>query len=313
MSNLTEKQQEVFDAISDETNTAKAIAEKLDTTVQSVNSTLTALEKKELITKNEDKTVYRLPLTDTPSTDTLPVLIPYLAAEAAGEELKYALRSLDKNLQTDIQVIVVGDEEDWFHDENITHIPVDDIFEDPQVDVANKLIAAIAALKLEGPIILTYDDVFVLGATDLSELLPFAYGKLNTTGTPGTRYHDTALRTAKRLEKAGFDTIRYDAHTPVVVDAAKIVDIISTHKALEEAVLIKSLYFNSHLSNYRPIQVTGGLHDPILASVYKADPKLAPLHDAVQKRKFMNCNTAGWKAVHPIMKSLFPEKSKFEK
>lgn len=327
---LTDNQQKVFEAISEECNTAKSIAEKIGSTAQSVNSTLTALEKKELITKNKDKTVSRIagesqtPDPGSPVSDPqspVPVLIPYLKSQAAGDELKYALRSFEANLQTDIQVIVIGDREDWFNEENITHIPVDvhsltvegKEKTDPQADVANKILTAIASLELSGEFILTYDDVFILGQTEKYELLPYAFGELSKAGSTNSEYRRKAEKTAEILQKKGLKTIRYDAHTPVILDAESISAIISEHKALERGLLIKSLYFNTHRPDYRPVQVNGGLHDPVLASIYRADPQLGPLHDAVKNRKFMNCNTAGWKAVYPIMKSLFPEKSKFEK
>lgn len=318
---LSENQKNILDAITPEINTPQAISEQTGKSLASVNTTLTSLEKKELIRKNKDGTIQSL-VTNHETTNhespvpipqsPIPVLIPYLKSEAAGDELKYALRSFDKNLDAQFKVIVIGDREDWFNDEHITHIPTGLYSDDPQVDVANKLLTAIASLDLQGKFIFTYDDVFLLGKTDLAELLPYAFGKLENAGTKGTQYHDAALRTASQLQKMDLDTIRYDAHTPVVFDAFLISEIISDHKATEAAVLVKSLYFNKHKLDHRPIQVNGGLHDPILASVYKSNPQLDTLHTAIQTRKFLNCNTAGWKAVEPFLKSLFPNKSKFE-
>lgn len=250
-------------------------------------------------------------------------VIPYLKSAAAGDELKYALRSIAYSFPQD-KVIIIGDKEDWFN-ENIIHIPHTPESDNPQIDVVHKLLLGITSGSIDGDFILTYDDVFLLGQTSIEDIsILKAFGVLDhSTGKQGGVYNKNALNTLKALkEEANHDEARkgrnfpihkYDTHTPVILNAEVLTIIIDRFNADTVGHLIKSLYFNEIDWFHRPVQVTGGLHDPILVSVYRKDPSVEILEDAIAKRKFMNVNDAGWQAVKPYLKKLYPEKSIFEK
>lgn len=324
---LTDKELAVIEQLQTGINTPKEIAEALEVTVQSVNSTVTSLVKKELVLKNEDKTIALIEKPEAKqknaeqeqNQEDIHLLIPYLKEESSGDELLYALRSFAKNFKEKIKVVVIGDKEPWFGDE-IIHIPTDlhtitvggKEVRDPQADVTSKLLTAIATLGIEGQVIISNDDIFLLGETHISDLKGYAYGDLKSAGRKGGTYSDNAIRTRDALAKNNLPTHRYGTHTPVLMDAVKLCEVIEKYKATEKGYLLSSLYFNETLPTYRPIQVNGGLHDSILASVYKSKVQIEPLHTAIQTRKFLNCNTEGYKAVEPFLKSIFPEKSKYE-
>ncbi|HWK58117.1 MAG TPA: hypothetical protein VNQ80_12295 [Parapedobacter sp.] len=253
------------------------------------------------------------------------VLIPYLASAAAGGELKHALRTWEQNYQGDFRVVVVGEREDWFSDE-ITHLPIDVHMVDedcgcdnpkkirnPQADVAHKLLYAITSGTVNGQFILTNDDIFLLGPTTLSELQqPKILGNLTDINKKGM-YGDNARRTSSMLKSAGKATLNYGTHTPMVLDSEKLADTIRGYKALDKGVLLTSAYFNHHQPEPRGlIKLNGALNGTILISVYSENPPLDVVQTALKRRKYLNCNTRGWKKISHIFEEAYPEKSRFE-
>jgi len=76
---------------------------------------------------------------------------------------------------------------------------------------------------------------------------------------------------------------------------------------------LESLYFNEESPNARPILLDGAANDPILASIYRSDINPDILKQAISTRKFLNCDSKGWIAVEPHLKTMFPNPSRYEK
>ncbi len=258
----------------------------------------------------------------------IPVIIPYLKSAAAGDELKMAIRSMEKNFNFPFTIIVVGDREEWFADK-IVHIPHEPhvITEDcgcpnpsqvidPQADVAHKLLTAITALGIEDKFILTNDDIFVLEPQTLSqiELLKRLPNSLYETGAEGSTYKKNALRTAEFLKANGCPTYNFGTHTPMVFDAEDFTDMLANIPTTEKGYLLESLYFNGLHPNARPLIVNGSsAHDGVLGSVYKSQPNMDIIEQAFKSRWYFNCNTDGYQAIKPLLLTAFPEPSSFEK
>lgn len=269
------------------------------------------------------------PETPDPSGDKpMVLLIPYLKSEAAGDELKYALRTWEENYAGPVDVVIVGDKEPWFSDK-VKHIPHDGHLidedcgcdnpkkiRDPQADVAHKLITAIAARAVEGEFVLTNDDIFLLGPMDFAHL---SFLRSNGTldvgeGVPNGVYRQNALRTAKELTQRQLPIVSYATHTPVVMDAELLAETIKEYKATEQGILLSSAYFNHWYPNARgTVRVTGQRDCTILASVYRANPDPKVLQTALERRLFLNCNAKGWQGIKHIIEKAYPNKSRFEK
>lgn len=258
----------------------------------------------------------------------IPVIIPYLKSAAAGDELKLAIRSLEKNLNFPFTLVVVGDREEWFADK-IVHIPHEPhvVTEDcgcpnpaqvidPQADVAHKLLTAITALGLEGKFILTNDDIFVLEPQTLAqiEILKRLPNSLNETGAEGSVYRKNALRTAEFLTANGCPVYNYGTHTPMVFDAEDFTDMLANIPTTEKGYLLESLYYNGLHPNARPLVVNGSsAHDGVLGSIYKSQPNMDIIEPAFKSRWYFNCNSDGYKAIEQLLLTEFPQPSSFEK
>lgn len=340
MSELTENQQKVLAAIRNGADTNDNIAEKSGVAKGSITAVVNSLIKRELVAKSDEGRYIPVDLEQDGTSaavvvigaaapvqrNGVTVLIPYLKSEAAGEELKYALRTWEKHFTEQFNVVVIGDKEDWFSPE-ITHIPHEphlikevcncpapSLIRNPQADVAHKLFTAIASGVIKGNFILSNDDIFLLGETHLSDIAFLkAFGKLNKGGKEGGLYNQNLIRTAKVLENSDLPIHRYGTHTPMLINADKLVEVIEKYDALENGLLLTSLYFNEAYPDARPIQVDGTINDPILASVYRPNVEDHVLKSIFANRKFMNCDAKGWKSIEKLLNVYFPQKSRFEK
>lgn len=343
MQNLTENQQKVLEAVQNGASNPAEVAQKSGLAKSSITAVVNSLIKKELILKSEEGvlSIPAEPTTETPteiahqvdenpnvgnSSDTrIKVLIPYLKSEVAGEELRYALRSWEQNFKEDFQVVVIGDREDWFSPE-IVHIPHEphlvkeqcncpapSMIRNPQADVTHKLFTAIASGIIKGNFILSNDDIFLLGETYLADIqILKAFGSLHAAGAEGGLYRQNVQNSLKALTENKLPTHKYGTHTPMYINAEKLIEVIEKYNALEKGHLLTSLYFNEAYPHARPIQVDGGKRDQILASVYRPDVEPALLDAVFANRKFMNCNSRGWKSVENHLKKHFPTASRFE-
>ncbi|MFE2863201.1 helix-turn-helix domain-containing protein [Sphingobacterium multivorum] len=351
--NLSEKESKVLALVITGVLVASAIAEQSELSVGSVNAVLNSLINKELILRNEDKSVsltakgveYKDSIKQGDQSSNEPngeennsadaiqkegqqpiaVVIPYLKSEAAGEELRYTLRSWADHFLADHRIIIVGDKEDWFSPE-ITHIPLDPvlILEDcncaapaeirnPQADVTYKILTLIASGEVTGDFILSNDDIFLAGPTSLIDIQVLkAFGDLEDHAKGTSLFCQNSLRTKQALAKEGLSTHHYGTHTPMFVNAEILAEVIEKFNATEKGYLLTSLYFNYRFPDARPIQITGNIKDGVLASVYRDSVEPAMMWDLFQQRKFINCNSKGWLSVKNVIAKVFPQPSKYE-
>lgn len=351
--NLSEKESKVLSLINAGVLVAGAIAEQSELSVGSVNAVLNSLINKDLIVRNEDKSVsltakgveYKDGISErdqaskdpkgeeNSSTDAtqideqqpIAVVIPYLKSEAAGEELRYALRSWADHFLEDHRIIIVGDKEDWFSPE-ITHVPLDPvlILEDcncaapaevrnPQADVTHKILTLIASGEVTGDFILTNDDIYLAGPTSLIDIQVLkAFGDLEDHAKGTSLFCQNSLRTKQALAKEGLSTHHYGTHTPMFINAEILAEVIEKFNATEKGYLLTSLYFNYRFPDARPIQITGNIKDGVLASVYRESVEPAMMWELFQQRKFINCNSKGWLSVKNVIAKVFPQPSPYE-
>ena len=147
------------------------------------------------------------------TTDHVTVVIPYVKKKAQGDELRMALRSLHKFLRFGVNVVVIGDREEWMSDE-VTVIEHDCVSDNPQIDVVEKLKLAIAADEVTDKFIWSNDDIYLVAPVMLSHFeIPKNKGFLRPELYKGI-YKENMLRTVELL--ATFPKLDFGTHTPVV-------------------------------------------------------------------------------------------------
>lgn len=241
------------------------------------------------------------------------IVIPYKASSAKGDELKYALRSWAKNLP-EAEILIIGDLPE-FASHLVAHIPAVITTDNPQVDIASKLMQAIASDLVPDFFIFSNDDIYLTNPITPEELCaPKIAGLLGETKRKANpKYAQKIEATLKALKDAGLNVYDYSTHLPFLYHKKELAEVIRKFKAEENGLLISSLYFNSTLPDYTPEVTKGNASGDHVVYVYRENPNLSVVEHGFTDRKFVNHNSVGYASVLPFLKKYFPEKSRFEK
>lgn len=210
------------------------------------------------------------------------VAIP-LKKQAEYTELKFALRSIDKFVDT-AEVIIIGEQLPHWID-NVTWIRVKDTGK-RQLSVKIKIIAALQYAK---EILFSNDDIYFLKKTEV----PYYWNGLLKSYT-----YTGSKELREELEKMGKPTKSFELHVPLVFKN----DFTEIIKNFSSETLIRSAY-----CNYLEIE---GEQTPDCKFV-KA-PKPDEINHALNTRNFISTGAHSIKAVKPYLENLFSEKSRFE-
>lgn len=246
-------------------------------------------------------------------SDPICIVIPYLAAKAKGGELRYAVRAWEKGMRS-VRIVIVGDKPAWAG-KALEHIPHKPVSTNPQVDVAHKMMAAIASDLVPDVFVWTNDDIYTLCPVELADIITLkSHGRLANRGKSNGVYQENAKRTLEALKKQGIAApYDYATHTPVVVEKEGLAKVIEQFGCDKEGHLVYTLYANMFFKDHRPIVTQNDGRGSIIASVYRPNPDTRILDKVLATRKWVNNNDAGWTALEPKLKELFPDKCRFEK
>ena len=241
------------------------------------------------------------------------IVIPFLASQAKGLELLYALRCIEKNIG-ECPIIIIGDKPDFVSNkvQCIAHTPES---ENPQIDCVHKIMMAIASDLVPEEFVWLNDDIFVVNPTLAQELHVLnANGLLEETKQSVTGvYKENKDTTLAILQELGASTFDYDTHTPMVFQKNVLASIIKKSKANEIGLLLASLYYNLVYAGFTPFILDGGVADILSANVYRPNPNAEVLQKAFESRRYINVNDAGYDAVLPLLEAKFANKSVYEK
>ncbi|MBD3589552.1 hypothetical protein [Bacteroides sp. GM023] len=240
------------------------------------------------------------------------VVIPYVKEKAQGDELRMALRSLHKFLRFGVNVVVIGDREEWMSDE-VTVIEHDCVSDNPQIDALEKLKLAIAADEVTDKFIWSNDDIYLVAPVMLSHFeIPKNKGFLRPELYKGI-YKENMLRTVELL--AVFPKLDFGTHTPVVYQKQKLVDMFERFPELNAGgYLISSVYFNT-LFGTEPISSIelNWQSDNIALSIISKQPDSKKFEELVSKKMFLNNAESGYSDfLMKYLLGMFPDKSDFE-
>lgn len=244
--------------------------------------------------------------------DHVTVVIPYCKEFAQGKELLFALRSWQKNVRFGINVVVIGDREDWFSEE-ITFIEHNRVSDNAQVDTLAKLKVAMESPEVTGRFIWTNDDIYVMNPIDLAHVaLPKVNGVLVPLRFKGL-YAENMKRTKELLEKNQLPCLNYGTHTPMLLDKGCLAAMFERFPELEEGgYLFTSVYYNSLPYPTQPVYLNWPT-DQVLLPVVSQKPDEKRVLDLLSRKVFMNNAVSGYSPwLEKFLEGMFSEPSDFE-
>ena len=210
-------------------------------------------------------------------------------------ELKYALRSIEKNIKGVKNIIIVGERPSFLSDE-VIHLPLNDCGR-KQLSIKRKIEAAINDNRCTDTFLTTNDDIFQLKKQRI-DTYPYYYsGELTTVREKGAR------QTENRLKQLGKGIRQFDIHFPILYTKEGFKEAMSAFDWPNDDHLIKSSYANYHSvkgTEIKDLKISSHLN----------------YHRIKQEIEGRPCFSIGdycdWPELLKVLNELYPKKSIYE-
>lgn len=239
---------------------------------------------------HEELEKLRAILADSP---TVPVVIPYKKSDSQGKELMLAIMGWRRHFKENMQMIIVGDREDFF-DETILHIPHECNTDNPPLDIVAKLKELFTVCPEIEDFVLTNDDIYPVNDFDLTEVRLFKCdGLLSDSKSIGNLYAKNRQKTLELLRKEGKPIYDYGCHTPILMNAEQLLEMFEKYDMEKNSYLVSSLYFNTYYPSRIPLKISLET-DHLKVGVYKKTANLGRLPGFMKRKIWVNNSQSGW-------------------
>jgi len=165
-----------------------------------------------------------------------------------NNEIRFSLRSVEKNLKGVRKIWIIGEKPDWIR--NINHIQHPDEIGPNNADgnIIRKVLRACREESLTENFLFINDDHLIMKPMTASEIPP--YHKGNMLNFPKEYFEETfwrlrLWRTRNILHQKGFKALHFDCHVPLVMNKNRFPEVMAMFD-YEKATgyTMKSLYGN---------------------------------------------------------------------
>jgi len=172
----------------------------------------------------------------------------HINAEAAGDELRYAIRSVYTYFDGEVKVLLVGDKPDWYSGEfiELPRIPKPSTPGSPHglMDTLAKMNSISTHPAVDEQFVSMMDDHYFLKKVTMSQL---EISRITQGWSPkpkGCWWDRAIVRTMQTLELRGLPTHLYDTHLMHVFEKSKLQQLFQDFNLLQEPLLRNTLYGN---------------------------------------------------------------------
>lgn len=247
------------------------------------------------------------------------IVYPNVERFVQWEELKYSLRSLEKNMTgVRFRIWIVGDLPEWINADEVNFIPVEYSGETPRIDILYKHLAVINHPDVNEEYFWMNDDIYLINKVMYADLcLPMAVNDLNTkaqTLSPQTIWGRDNLSTLKLLQREGLPTLNYAVHIPHRFEKSKVKHLADRFNMLTDAIVLEQIYYNYWFKDFLPYWCTLDLRNNQGFCINRPYPNWENMKAQMKVKKYLNNSEAGMsEEIKTVIKKLFPDKSRFEK
>ena len=171
-----------------------------------------------------------------------------------NDDIKYSLRSLDKNFKGKGKVFIIGGRPNWINVNTVTHIYAEDKERNKLVNVINKILIACKDKRISEDFILMNDDFLFLKETN--DIKSYNIGTIEEMKrnhrTKGGYYYKAICDTLEILQSKNMSTISYEAHYPIVINKNNFIKTIKETGKI--AYLFRSFYGNRYIKESKKIK-----------------------------------------------------------
>jgi hypothetical protein len=164
-----------------------------------------------------------------------------------NNEIRYSIRSAEKNLEQMGNVFIIGSCPVFVNKEKITFVEYPDKDHNKLVNAINKIEEACRDCRLSERFILMNDDFFIM--KPVSEVKNYSRGTMEETKArhrSKTGYYYRAIcDTLDFLKEMGYENpIDYETHTPMIFEKTKFLKAVKEMKRYRKGFVFRSVYGN---------------------------------------------------------------------
>ena len=254
------------------------------------------------------------------------LVIPYITSKNDFIELKYALRSIEKNLDADFRIVIIGDLPDWINPENVYHIS--HVRDDKAkftncYDVNNKMNKLLLSDEISDDFVITYDDVYFLKKTTIEDLKEFFVIKKGKDSTASSTWKGLLNATFDHLKLKGLPVFNFETHLPRLINKTKMRKVYEMFRPIRHRLLHFTLYFNTFMEDNIPVLISqeDGYERVVKAGFYGVEDDFSINSNKSQDELikiiggylYLNHDDKGLSEnLKKVIKKLFNKKSKYE-
>lgn len=221
-------------------------------------------------------------------------------------ELRYSLRSLEKNFPEIGRVFIVGQKPAWL--QNVTHIPLPDKYrQNKDANLIAKVLAACNA-GVSVKFLRISDDEFFLRPIRYAEMAPLHHGDLNRHSDSwfAGKWKSHLRNTRDRLRAANCSAYHFDVHCPNAYRRETFQAVMAAHPWATVPMTINTLYYNA-------AGIAGKPAEREKATFERAVKNDSEILDRMRDAVYFNVNDRGLTdAMKNVLQKMYPEPSRFE-
>ena len=233
----------------------------------------------------------------------LPIVFPYVADEAQGNELELAVTGWRKYFIGNYHIYIVGDSHPIVSSgDDITFVGCPRVGPKPgqylpHLDLANKFRAVTTFLLAQGTprFVFTCDDIYPVNYfSGIEVFLPKVMGKMSEEGDDVTSgFWGDYQKTRRECVERGFPTWDYTTHTPIYFNAILLNMMFDEYDCLNKSYVIETLYHNSSFDGRIPYQLSDGdIFKYQIDDTHRLDPD--GLERALKEKLWITNSHSGW-------------------
>lgn len=250
---------------------------------------------------------------------SIDIIYPNVEQFVQWEEMKYSLRSLEKNLiGVNFNMWIVGELPAWINPEEVNFIPVEYSGQTPRIDILHKHLAVINHADIGEEYFWMNDDIYFVNKVMYADMcLPVVVNNLNDSIallSPQTIWGRDNIRTLNLLKEEGLSTWNYGVHIPHRFEKSKLKFLIGKYNMLADPIVLTQIYYNYWFKDWLPYWDTVDLKNNQGFCINRENPNWENVKAQLKVKKYMNNAESGMTdELQVLIKKLFPAKSKFEK
>lgn len=235
-------------------------------------------------------------------TESINVCIPYLDKGKNSNELRFALRSIEKYLTGYRDIWIVGSMPAWAT--GLRHIPLSDS-SDPrnhERNIFRKCMAVWENEEIGGKVLHYHADHLLLSDYVASEF-PYYWHRTLLQGAQENQgaYRTTLIRTDKLLRSMMLPVKDFDCHCPIVYERKRFIEAFRGVEWREYGYGVKSIY-----ANFWEIEGVQCTDLKLTGRRYK------DMQGRIEGRSWFSTGNSN-PEIERFLSSLFPKKSRYEK